>query len=48
MVYSKMVDLFDSVPRPPGDLMAIGNLTRKMSPEPKGYPGWLAANPQDW
>lgn len=48
MVYTKMVDLFDSVPRPPGDLMAIGQLSRKTSPEPAGYHDWFAANPKDW
>ena len=48
MVYTKMVDLFDSVPRPPGDLMSIGSLTRKTSKEPKGYVPWFQANKRDW
>jgi hypothetical protein len=47
MVYTHMVDLFDQVPRPPGDLMSMGMLSRKSSPEPEGYQEWLAANPED-
>lgn len=47
LVFSHMVDLFDEVPRPPGDLLAIGTLNRKTSPEPKGYKEWLAQNPRD-
>ena len=39
-----MVDKFDAVPRPPGDLMAIGKLNRKTQPMPKGYNEWLADN----
>lgn len=44
MVFTHMVDLFDEVPRPPGDLLAIGTLNRKTSPEPDGYREWLAGN----
>ena len=44
MVFTQMVDKFDAVPRPPGDLMAIGKLNRKTSPLPEGYNEWLADN----
>jgi broad specificity phosphatase PhoE len=47
LVFSNMVDLFDEVPRPPGDLLAIGTLNRKTSPEPEGYKEWLAQNDVD-
>jgi hypothetical protein len=47
MVYTQMVNLFDRVPRPPGDLMSMGTLSRKSSPEPGGYQEWLVANPKD-
>jgi broad specificity phosphatase PhoE len=47
LVFSNMVDLFDEVPRPPGDLLAIGTLNRKTSPEPEGYKEWLAQNSTD-
>lgn len=47
LVFSHMVDLFDEVPRPPGDLLAIGTLNRKTSPEPEGYEEWLAQNQAD-
>lgn len=44
MVFTQMVDKFDAVPRPPGDLMAIGVLNRKTCPEPKTFKKWMAAN----
>jgi hypothetical protein len=44
MIFTQMVDLFDSVPRPPGDLMSIGVLNRKTCPEPPGYKAWIKDN----
>ena len=32
MVFTQMVDKFDAVPRPPGDLMAIGKVRFGLPP----------------
>ena len=47
LVFTQMVDLFDSVPRPPGDLLSIGSLNRKTSPQPDGFLEWLEVNQVD-